>query len=493
MNMPTLPLTTVLALAASGAALAQDARPVAFTNARLVTIAGAPIERGTLVVKNGKIEAIGADVAVPAGARVLDATGCTILPGLVSAVSRAGLVDRRQAPSGPLPGARRGGRFDVPEAPQGGGNASIAAATKIVASLQPKQPIFGELLRLGVTSLALSPTGSGFPGLGAVLRPDGKTLEQLTVDDDAFVQIVMTRDSATKKAVKEQFEKAKKIVEERDGLLRILLHRAQLRTDQLELEAVRHLAIGQGVSAVLDVRNPLIGDRVSSEIDRGAGLEHPGGLLEPLQEDGHGMGVEPGPLENLHADPVGLPLVVAREGELVRKGLCLGCRDRACRGLGIGTGCQDRHGDRRHGRETLALLCRDEPCDVPLGHVRDFVGENGREFRFALGSQEQGRVHTDESSRQCEGVHCVVEQSEEREVLTGIRTHRHQPIAKPVQVVLDFRIVQVGGGRTDLPHDVVADRTFLSRRQRGSGRIAQFRQFIGLGAGQGNGEGNSGQ
>jgi imidazolonepropionase-like amidohydrolase len=91
MSMQATTLVCLFALATATAAAAQDGRPVAFTNARLVTVSGATIERGTLVVKNGKVEAIGADAVVPAGARVIDATGKTILPGLVSAWSRAGL------------------------------------------------------------------------------------------------------------------------------------------------------------------------------------------------------------------------------------------------------------------------------------------------------------------------------------------------------------------------------------------------------------------
>ena len=72
-----------------------------------------------------------------------------------------------------------------------------------------------DLLRQGVTTLSLTPNGNGFPGYGALLRPDGKTLEQLTADDDAFVFIGMARESAAKKLLKDNFDKAKKIVEER--------------------------------------------------------------------------------------------------------------------------------------------------------------------------------------------------------------------------------------------------------------------------------------
>lgn len=215
MSTSTFPLAWLLAFAAGATAVAQDTRPVAFTNARLITVSGAVIERGTLVLKNGKIDAVGADVAVPPGARVVDATGKTLMPGLVNAWSRAGLQARGAPPEERMGGGRRGGRMDFPMPAPGGGPAANKAATKVVDGLYAKQPVFGELLRAGITSLALTPAGGGFPGLGAVLRPDGKTLEQMTSDDDAFVHVGMVRDAQTKKLLKETFEKAQKVVDER--------------------------------------------------------------------------------------------------------------------------------------------------------------------------------------------------------------------------------------------------------------------------------------
>lgn len=57
---------------------------VAFTNARIVTMGGAGvIERGTILLNGNRIEAVGADVAVPAGAKLFDAAGKTIVPGYI--------------------------------------------------------------------------------------------------------------------------------------------------------------------------------------------------------------------------------------------------------------------------------------------------------------------------------------------------------------------------------------------------------------------------
>jgi imidazolonepropionase-like amidohydrolase len=59
---------------------------VAFTNARVIDGTGAaPIEGATIVVSDGKIQAVGRNVTIPAGATRVDASGKTILPGLINA------------------------------------------------------------------------------------------------------------------------------------------------------------------------------------------------------------------------------------------------------------------------------------------------------------------------------------------------------------------------------------------------------------------------
>src|SRR3989442_12020845 len=55
----------------------------AIRGARIVTAAGAPIDSGTVVIRRGTIDAVGASVAVPADADVIDGSGSTIYPGLI--------------------------------------------------------------------------------------------------------------------------------------------------------------------------------------------------------------------------------------------------------------------------------------------------------------------------------------------------------------------------------------------------------------------------
>src|SRR5687768_14072197 len=83
--------SAALALLAALPLGAQDV-PHAFVGARILPIAGAPIERGTLVVHQGRIVAVGptGSVRVPDGARTVDASGRTIMPGLVDTHSHIG-------------------------------------------------------------------------------------------------------------------------------------------------------------------------------------------------------------------------------------------------------------------------------------------------------------------------------------------------------------------------------------------------------------------
>jgi imidazolonepropionase-like amidohydrolase len=78
----------VLLATASGA----SAETRAFINARVIPIAGAPIEKGTLVVTDGKIVAVGASgaVKIPGGATTVDLAGKTVMPGLVDSHSHIG-------------------------------------------------------------------------------------------------------------------------------------------------------------------------------------------------------------------------------------------------------------------------------------------------------------------------------------------------------------------------------------------------------------------
>jgi len=90
MTILTALFTSLPALLATTSPAQDEA--VAFVGGRVLPIASAPIEDGTLVVRAGKIEAIGARtaVAIPVDATVVDCKGKTLMPGLVDTHSHVG-------------------------------------------------------------------------------------------------------------------------------------------------------------------------------------------------------------------------------------------------------------------------------------------------------------------------------------------------------------------------------------------------------------------
>ena len=72
-------------------------RHYAITGARIVTVSGPTLERGTVVVRDGVITAVGADVSVPEGVWVLDGSGKTVYPGFVDALTNLGHPAERAA------------------------------------------------------------------------------------------------------------------------------------------------------------------------------------------------------------------------------------------------------------------------------------------------------------------------------------------------------------------------------------------------------------
>jgi len=77
-----------------------SAETIAIVDARLMTMTGAgEIGRGTIVIRDGKVVALGTDVAVPADARVIDGRGGVVTPGFIQADSTLGAVEVSQVPA----------------------------------------------------------------------------------------------------------------------------------------------------------------------------------------------------------------------------------------------------------------------------------------------------------------------------------------------------------------------------------------------------------
>ncbi|HNQ16211.1 MAG TPA: hypothetical protein PKM58_11640, partial [Pyrinomonadaceae bacterium] len=65
----------------------------AIINARIVTVSGAVIENGTVLIQDGKIAGVGTGVQVPKGAETIDGKGLSVYPGMIDAATHMGLSE----------------------------------------------------------------------------------------------------------------------------------------------------------------------------------------------------------------------------------------------------------------------------------------------------------------------------------------------------------------------------------------------------------------
>jgi imidazolonepropionase-like amidohydrolase len=146
-------------------------RPVAFRGARILTAAGPPIEAGVLVIDKGKIAAVGtADEAkVPDGAKVIDATGKTIIPGLVDTHSHIGIW----------------GKPSVPAHEDGNeGSGAVQSSLRALDAIWPDDPGIHMALAGGVTTANIMPgSGNVIGGQTLYVKLRGKTVEEMRIKD----------------------------------------------------------------------------------------------------------------------------------------------------------------------------------------------------------------------------------------------------------------------------------------------------------------------
>ena len=173
--MTTLRLSGLLAAAALAAApaVAQDV-PLAIRGARVVTVSGPVIERGVVVVERGRITAVGPDVAVPAGATIVDASGKTLYPGLVDALTTIGLAEVAAVPA----------TLDTTEV------GDMNPHAKAWVALHPDSELVPVARANGVTAVLSAPAGGLVSGQSALVRLAGTTPAAMVVKAPAALHVV---------------------------------------------------------------------------------------------------------------------------------------------------------------------------------------------------------------------------------------------------------------------------------------------------------------
>jgi imidazolonepropionase-like amidohydrolase len=169
----------VVLLAAHGAvataqtAPAKSGRIIAITNARIIPVVGAEIPKGTIVIKDGLIAAIGADAAVPAGAEVVDAAGLRAYPGMIDGYTQLGLVEISGVAA--TVDSRETGRIN----PQDRALEAIRYDSMHIPITRSN----------GITAAIVAPSGGLIAGVSCLLRLDGWTNREMAIEDAAAMQI----------------------------------------------------------------------------------------------------------------------------------------------------------------------------------------------------------------------------------------------------------------------------------------------------------------
>src|SRR5438270_1365761 len=139
------------ALAANGA----SGQTIAISGGKVYPVSGPAIENGTVIITNGKITAVGANVPVPAGAQRIDATGKIVTPGFVNSSTQLGVQEVAAVSNTQDASAR--------------GRDNIAAAFTVWEGLNPNSVLLAPARKDGITSFVIIPTGGLVAGQAALV------------------------------------------------------------------------------------------------------------------------------------------------------------------------------------------------------------------------------------------------------------------------------------------------------------------------------------
>jgi imidazolonepropionase-like amidohydrolase len=138
---------------------------------------GAPIEGATVLITDGRITAVGAGIAVPAGATRIDARGAHVTPGFIESGTQIGLVEVGAV----------SGSVDSEMVQTGAMPDQIRAAFNIADALNPRSVVIPVTRIEGITTAVSRPRGGLISGQGVVIDLDGETMQSMIVRSPAGI------------------------------------------------------------------------------------------------------------------------------------------------------------------------------------------------------------------------------------------------------------------------------------------------------------------
>jgi len=155
------------AAAAALAAAPAAAQTIAITGGTVHPISGPPIANGTVIITNGRIAAVGAGIAIPAGARRIDATGKVVTPGLIESSTNMALVE--------VESVGTTNDFRIQDEDQ------VAAAFNVADGINPRSMVIPVTRIAGVTTVISRPAGGLISGQGLAFDLLGDNIGEMSI------------------------------------------------------------------------------------------------------------------------------------------------------------------------------------------------------------------------------------------------------------------------------------------------------------------------
>jgi imidazolonepropionase-like amidohydrolase len=143
--------------------LASLSGTLAIVGATVHTVAGPDVAAGTVIIKAGRIEAVGAAVPVPAGATIVDGKGLHLYPGMIDADTVVGLTEIGSV----------AGSVDTNE------TGKINPNVRAEVAINPESELIPVTRANGITHVLTAPAGGIISGTSALIRLDGWTWEDM--------------------------------------------------------------------------------------------------------------------------------------------------------------------------------------------------------------------------------------------------------------------------------------------------------------------------
>lgn len=234
-------ILSTLALAAFIATASADAQTIAITGGRVFPVSGAPIDNATVLIRDGRIVQVGANITVPSDAQRIDATGKWVTPGLINSATELGVQEVSLEQQTRDMSARA--------------DNAIAAAFTVWEGFNPASVMLAPARHDGVTTVVVAPTGGLISGQAAALDlVDGSTSDMIVRAPVGMVAQLGDARSANAGSRGQLAERLKEVLDDARTYSR---RRAEFERNATRTFAASHLDL-EALIPVVEGRLPLI-------------------------------------------------------------------------------------------------------------------------------------------------------------------------------------------------------------------------------------------